>query len=112
MGCGDDRGIQRDTLRYRCGRQVLISMHSDLWAERRVQFTVCSLVGSAALMTVAAFGASLAVPTILVALSVAMPLFTRKFRSSGRCRRCLQKESPSFARHAQQPSAEGGEDVN
>ena len=51
---------------------VLISMHSDRRAERRVHFTVCSLVGSAALMVIAAFGANLGVVATLATLCVAI----------------------------------------
>lgn len=51
---------------------VLISMHSDSRAERRVHFSVCSFVGSAALMVIATFGANLGVVATLVTLSVAM----------------------------------------
>ncbi|WP_153141634.1 MFS transporter [Paraburkholderia agricolaris] len=51
---------------------VLISMHSDRRAERRLHFTVCSLAGSAALMVVAAFGASLGVAGTLATLSIAV----------------------------------------
>jgi D-galactonate transporter len=51
---------------------VLISMHSDRRSERRVHFTLCSLVGAAALVILANFGAGLGVVTTLAVLSVAI----------------------------------------
>jgi D-galactonate transporter len=51
---------------------VLISMHSDRRSERRMHFTLCSLVGAAALAVLANFGASLGVVTTLAVLSVAI----------------------------------------
>jgi D-galactonate transporter len=51
---------------------VLISMHSDRRAERRVHFTVCSLIGSAALMVVAVLGPNLGMAATLVTLSIAI----------------------------------------
>ncbi|MFM0662939.1 MFS transporter [Paraburkholderia sediminicola] len=51
---------------------VLISMHSDRRSERRVHFTLCSLVGAVALVVLANAGAGLGVAATLIVLSVAI----------------------------------------
>lgn len=51
---------------------VLISRHSDYRAERRLHFTICSLVGACALMALAGIGTGMSITATLGVLCVAV----------------------------------------